>query len=60
MLLKLLLNFNSQTKTTLGYVIFDVSNDRIPPALGQTKKPGWWFDQPTAGPSPTITPRNNG
>ena len=44
----------------LGYVTFDTANDRIPPALGQTKKPGWWFDVPTPRPSPTNPPRNIG
>jgi hypothetical protein len=31
----------------MGYITFDVTDKKIPPALGQTKKPGWWFDIPT-------------
>ena len=37
--------FNEQTGIILGHIEFDVSPNKIPPALGQTKKPGWWFDQ---------------
>ena len=28
----------------------------IPPALGQTKKPGWWFDMPTVAPPSVLPP----
>ena len=52
--------FHYQPETMLGYVTFDTTNDRIPPALGQTKKPGWWFDVPTPRPSPTNPPRTVG
>ena len=47
---------NNQTRDTLGYISFDVTQEMVPPALGQTKKPGWWFDVPTL-PPPSV-PKN--
>ena len=47
---------NVQTRDTLGYISFDVTQEMVPPALGQTKKPGWWFDVPTL-PPPSV-PKN--
>ena len=47
-----------KTQDMLGFVTFETSNNRIPPALGQTKKPGWWFDTTTPRPYSTITPPN--
>ena len=38
--------YNIQTEDNLGHIQFDIRNNKIPPALGQTKKPGWWFDYP--------------
>ena len=53
--------FNEQTGIILGHIEFDVSPNKIPPALGQTKKPGWWFDQEfdnsyQTSPPPFLTP----
>ena len=48
--------YNDQTRDTLGYISFDVTQEMVPPALGQTKKPGWWFDVPTL-PPPSV-PKN--
>lgn len=45
-----------QSKHTLAYVSFDVSQAMIPPALGQTRKPGWWFDVPTTPPPSSLPP----
>ena len=38
--------FNPERGDNVGHVSFNVTGRRIPPALGQTKKPGWWFDMP--------------
>ena len=47
--------FNDQTGDNLGHIQFDVRNNQIPPALGQTKIPGWWFDIPTPTPPAVVT-----
>ena len=47
--------FNDQTGDNLGHIQFDVRNNQIPPALGQTKIPGWWFDIPTPTPPTVVT-----
>ena len=39
--------YNDKTEDNLGHIQFDIRSNKIPPALGQTKKPGWWFDVPT-------------
>ena len=39
--------YNDQTGDNLGHIQFDIRSNKIPPALGQTKKPGWWFEVPT-------------
>ena len=39
--------YNEKTEDNLGHIQFDIRSNKIPPALGQTKKPGWWFDQKT-------------
>lgn len=38
--------YNEDIQDNLGHISFNVSANRIPPALGQTKKPGWWFEMP--------------
>lgn len=38
--------YNEDLQLNLGHIEFNVSDARIPPALGQTKKPGWWFSMP--------------
>lgn len=48
--------YNDQTDDNLGHIQFDITNNKIPPALGQTKKPGWWFEIPTQSPPPQPTP----
>ena len=47
--------FNNEISDNLGHIVFNISGLRIPPALGQTKKPGWWFDVPMT-PSATKPP----
>ena len=47
--------YNDQTGDNLGHIQFDVRNNQIPPALGQTKIPGWWFDIPTPTPPAIVT-----
>ena len=47
--------YNDQTGDNLGHIQFDVRNNQIPPALGQTKIPGWWFDIPTPTPPAVVT-----
>ena len=39
--------YSEQNKHNMGHISFDITKEKIPPALGQTKKPGWWFDIPT-------------
>ena len=39
--------YNDETDDNLGHIQFDIRSNKIPPALGQTKKPGWWFEIPT-------------
>ena len=39
--------YSEQNKHSMGHISFDATDKKIPPALGQTKKPGWWFDIPT-------------
>ena len=39
--------YNDQTDDNLGHIQFDLRSNKIPPALGQTKIPGWWFDVTT-------------
>ena len=48
--------FNPDLSDNIANVAFNVTGLRIPPALGQTKKPGWWFDVPLAPPPPSKTP----
>lgn len=48
--------FNQEIQDSLGHVAFNVSGSRIPPALGQTRKPGWWFEVPVQ----TTAPDGNG
>ncbi|XP_040577912.2 protein Skeletor, isoforms B/C isoform X2 [Lepeophtheirus salmonis] len=38
--------YSSERDVNMGHVTFDSQHMIIPPALGQTKKPGWWFDTP--------------
>ena len=50
--------FNVDIQKSLGHIEFNVSNARIPPALGQTKKPGWWFNTPIQPPKKPDRPAN--
>lgn len=48
--------YNDKTDDNLGHIQFDIRSNKIPPALGQTKKPGWWFEIPTTSPPTNLTP----
>eukprot|EP00095_Tigriopus_kingsejongensis_P006476 maker-scaffold598_size127767-snap-gene-0.16 protein:Tk06476 transcript:maker-scaffold598_size127767-snap-gene-0.16-mRNA-1 annotation:"conserved hypothetical protein" len=55
--------YNENLRQDLGHIEFNASNSRIPPALGQTKKPGWWFSMPlppqVQKPKPTYGQEND-